>query len=60
MSNLFEYAGSGPYVVIDNRNKKPSKSQDDQSDEGNDCLVKFLISQTHVSCFMFLLDLWYI
>lgn len=27
--------GSGPYVVIDNRNKEPSKSQDDQSDEGN-------------------------
>ncbi|XP_010465227.1 PREDICTED: U2 small nuclear ribonucleoprotein B''-like isoform X1 [Camelina sativa] len=28
-----ERPGSGPYVVIDNRNKKPSKSQDDQSDE---------------------------
>lgn len=34
MSNPFESAGSGPYVVIDNRNKKPSKSQDEESDEG--------------------------
>ncbi|EOA31105.1 hypothetical protein CARUB_v10014258mg, partial [Capsella rubella] len=31
-----ERPGSGPYVVIDNRNKKPSKSQDDQSDEDSD------------------------
>ncbi|KAG2305696.1 hypothetical protein Bca52824_025444 [Brassica carinata] len=30
-----ERPGSGPYVVIDNRNKEPSKSQDDQSDEGD-------------------------
>jgi hypothetical protein len=30
-----ERPGSGPYVVIDNRNKEISKSQDDQSDEGN-------------------------
>jgi len=29
------WIGSGPYVVIDNRNKEISKSQDDQSDEGN-------------------------
>ncbi|KAJ4893543.1 RNA-binding (RRM/RBD/RNP motifs) family protein [Raphanus sativus] len=29
-----ERPGSGPYVVIDNRNKEPSKSQDDQSSEG--------------------------
>ncbi|VVA97529.1 unnamed protein product [Arabis nemorensis] len=29
-----ERPGSGPYVVIDNRNKKPS-TQDDQSDEGD-------------------------
>ncbi|ESQ48632.1 hypothetical protein EUTSA_v10021259mg [Eutrema salsugineum] len=28
-----ERPGSGPYVVIDNRNQKSSKSQDDQSDE---------------------------
>jgi len=30
-----ERPGSGPYVVIDNRNKEISKSQDDQSDEGD-------------------------
>ncbi|WZY95616.1 U2 small nuclear ribonucleoprotein B'' isoform X1 [Brassica napus] len=29
-----ERPGSGPYVVIDNRNKEPSKSQDGQSGEG--------------------------
>jgi hypothetical protein len=29
------WIGSGPYVVIDNRNKEISKSQDDQSDEGD-------------------------
>ncbi|KAF8096602.1 hypothetical protein N665_0305s0024 [Sinapis alba] len=29
-----ERPGSGPYVVIDNRNKEPSKCQDDQNDEG--------------------------
>ncbi|CAA7016794.1 unnamed protein product [Microthlaspi erraticum] len=33
-SRRTERPGSGPYVVIDNRNKKPSKSQDDQSEEG--------------------------
>ncbi|CAE6009771.1 unnamed protein product [Arabidopsis arenosa] len=30
-----ERPGSGPYVMIDNRNNKPSKSQDDQSDQGD-------------------------
>ncbi|CAH8316274.1 unnamed protein product [Eruca vesicaria subsp. sativa] len=31
-----ERPGSGPYVVIDNRNKEPSKSQDDQSEGESD------------------------
>lgn len=48
-----EWTGSGPYVVIDNRNKKPSKSQDDQSDEGmyfHDLVtfVKLLISSMYI------------
>lgn len=39
IKTIFVWAGSGPYVVIDNRNKEPSKSQDDQSSEGNDVVL---------------------